>query len=222
MLETQNPPSQRDRQAHKGVLALDDVVVISSRQRLKSQLSARLGLPASLGNVGRGTLAEVLAASTGLRVVIVDVTALFESQPAPPPPLPPRPPIVMVVGYRQDADYVIAAANEGIAVQVLEHLRPEALLDMVICTPEVAYLQRGVGDVTAHLVHQLLERRWQRRRLTKTEARVYELMLRGASNQEIACSLGTQLKTVKNHLTSAYRKMAVRGRHEALARAAST
>ena len=200
---------------------MDDVVVISSRQRLKSQLCARLGLPVRLYGARRQTLAETLAASAGLRLVIVDVTALFEPQPAAPPPLPPRPPIVMVVGYRQDADYVIASANEGIAVQVLEHLRPEALLDMVICTPEVAYLQRGVGDVTTRLVHQLLERRWARRRLTKTEARVYELMLSGNSNQEIASSLGIQLKTVKNHLTSAYRKMAVRGRHEALARAAS-
>ncbi len=201
-------------------LALDDVAIISSRDRLRHELHSILQLPPNLATrVRHRTLIDVLPLSRAeLRICVVDVAKLFEPYPAPLPPLHPRPPLLLVVGYREDADHIIAAANDGIGVQVLEHVRPDALAEMVECGPKVSYLQRGVGVVTTRLVHQFLSRRLERKRLTRMEREVYDRMMRGYSNRQIASSLGICEKTVKNHLTSAFRKMSVCGRNEAQAR----
>jgi DNA-binding CsgD family transcriptional regulator len=50
--------------------------------------------------------------------------------------------------------------------------------------------------------------------LTPSERRVAEIAADGASNREIAQALFVTTKTVEVHLTSAYRKLGVRGRAE--------
>jgi len=52
--------------------------------------------------------------------------------------------------------------------------------------------------------------------LTKTEIRVMSLLGKGMSNKEIAASLGSSVKTIKNHLNSIFQKLGVSNRTEAV------
>jgi DNA-binding CsgD family transcriptional regulator len=53
-----------------------------------------------------------------------------------------------------------------------------------------------------------------REELTASERRVAELAAEGASNPEIAQQLFVSVKTVEGHLSSGYRKLDIRSRHE--------
>ncbi len=55
--------------------------------------------------------------------------------------------------------------------------------------------------------------------LTKTEIRVLDLLGRGMSNKELALELGCSVKTIKNHLNSAFHKLDVTSRTEAVVKA---
>ena len=51
-------------------------------------------------------------------------------------------------------------------------------------------------------------------RLTVTEQRLVNAVMRGATNKEIAGSMGLSEQTVKNRLSRVYRKVGVRNRVE--------
>ena len=51
-------------------------------------------------------------------------------------------------------------------------------------------------------------------RLTATEQRLVNAVMRGATNREIAARLGLSEQTVKNRLSQLYRKTGVRNRVE--------
>ena len=55
--------------------------------------------------------------------------------------------------------------------------------------------------------------------LTKTEIKVMDLLGKGLSNKELAKALECSLKTVKNHLNSAFHKLGVSSRTEAVVKA---
>ena len=55
--------------------------------------------------------------------------------------------------------------------------------------------------------------------LTKTEVRVLDLLGHGMSNKELALELGCSVKTIKNHLNSAFHKLDVTSRTEAVVKA---
>ena len=55
--------------------------------------------------------------------------------------------------------------------------------------------------------------------LTKTEIKVIDLLGKGLSNKELAKSLDCSVKTVKNHLNSAFHKLGVSSRTEAVVKA---
>ena len=52
--------------------------------------------------------------------------------------------------------------------------------------------------------------------LSEREQEVFQLLLQGKSNKEIALSLGISQKTVEEHLTSIYAKIGVKSRAEAI------
>jgi|SoiMethySBSTD1v2_1073268.scaffolds.fasta_scaffold6121432_2 two-component system, NarL family, nitrate/nitrite response regulator NarL len=56
-------------------------------------------------------------------------------------------------------------------------------------------------------------------RLTKREHEIIDLLLRGQSNKEIASQLGVSDQTIKNQLTTLYRKMDVSSRLELVVKA---
>ncbi|MBQ8843746.1 MAG: response regulator transcription factor [Elusimicrobiaceae bacterium] len=55
--------------------------------------------------------------------------------------------------------------------------------------------------------------------LTKTEIKVMDLLGKGMSNKELAKELGCSVKTIKNHLNSAFHKLGVSSRTEAVVKA---
>lgn len=55
--------------------------------------------------------------------------------------------------------------------------------------------------------------------LTKTEIKVMDLLGKGRSNKELAKELGSSVKTIKNHLNSAFHKLGVTSRTEAVVKA---
>lgn len=55
--------------------------------------------------------------------------------------------------------------------------------------------------------------------LTKTEIKVLDLLGKGLSNKELAKSLECSVKTIKNHLNSAFHKLGVSSRTEAVVKA---
>ena len=55
--------------------------------------------------------------------------------------------------------------------------------------------------------------------LTKTEVRVLDMLGSGLSNKELAMELNCSVKTIKNHLNSAFHKLGVTSRTEAVVKA---
>ncbi len=55
--------------------------------------------------------------------------------------------------------------------------------------------------------------------LTKTEIKIMDLLGKGMSNKELAKELGCSVKTIKNHLNSAFHKLGVSSRTEAVVKA---
>ena len=55
--------------------------------------------------------------------------------------------------------------------------------------------------------------------LTKTEIKVMDYLGKGLSNKELAKELGCSVKTIKNHLNSAFHKLGVSSRTEAVVKA---
>lgn len=55
--------------------------------------------------------------------------------------------------------------------------------------------------------------------LTKTEIKVIDLLGKGRSNKELAKELNSSVKTIKNHLNSAFHKLGVTSRTEAVVKA---
>ena len=55
--------------------------------------------------------------------------------------------------------------------------------------------------------------------LTKTEIKVMDYLGKGLSNKELARELGCSVKTIKNHLNSAFHKLGVSSRTEAVVKA---
>ena len=55
--------------------------------------------------------------------------------------------------------------------------------------------------------------------LTKTEIKVMDFLGKGLSNKELAKELNCSVKTIKNHLNSAFHKLGVSSRTEAVVKA---
>ena len=55
--------------------------------------------------------------------------------------------------------------------------------------------------------------------LTKTEIKILDLLGKGMSNKELAKTMGCSVKTIKNHLNSAFHKLDVSSRTEAVVKA---
>jgi len=88
---------------------------------------------------------------------------------------------------------------------------------------------RDAGDVVEAILAAVEERPQRAARppdppvaLTARESDVLRLLAGGASNKDIAASLGISVATVERHLTSCYRKIGVNGRAGAAAHAVTT
>lgn len=134
--------------------------------------------------------------------------------------------VVMLTIHDSD-DYLLEAIAAGINGYVLKDVEPEALVEAVrSCARGNGYLHpamaaRILTRLGASIAMQLPQARPASQRigdegLTPREFEVLELLAKGASNRDIAKQLFISASTVKNHLTSIFRKLGVTDRTQAV------
>ncbi|HEY5788020.1 MAG TPA: response regulator transcription factor [Microlunatus sp.] len=127
---------------------------------------------------------------------------------------------VLVLTMHDDDDTVFAAMQAGASGYLLkgaeQHEIADALRAVVagqaIFGPGVAQRVLGYFSAAPRSAPAFPE-------LTDREREILDLIARGASNGRIATHLGLAPKTVSNHISSIFAKLAVAGRSEAIVRA---
>ncbi|HEY8450323.1 MAG TPA: response regulator transcription factor [Bacillota bacterium] len=205
------------------VVVADDHVLL--RQGLRQVLELEPDLTV-VGEAGDGE--EAVRQALGLKpdVVLLDITMPklngIEAARRIKQQLP-RTGIVMLTIHDTD-EYLLEAVSAGINGYVLKDVEPRVLVEAVrACSRGNGYLH---PSITAKLLGRLGQRRGRpelpkRRRigdegLTPREFQVLELIAQGASNREIAATLYISESTVKNHVTSIFRKLEVTDRTQAV------
>ena len=128
----------------------------------------------------------------------------------------PAPRVVVLTTYDLD-EYVYEALRAGSCGFLLKHAPPEELLLGVRAAADGGALLSP--QVTGRLIAEFAARRHgpagpprELERLTARERDVFELVVRGRSNAEIAAELGVAETTVKTHLGHALDKLGLAGR----------
>jgi DNA-binding NarL/FixJ family response regulator len=111
-------------------------------------------------------------------------------------------PVVAVTAFA-DSQRLKRAINAGAAYLIEKPFRARALL---------AVLER-LREEPFDLSH-FVDRALARTGLTEKEAEVARLLLKGLSNEEIASATSNSDKTIRQHVTSVYRKAGVSSRAE--------
>lgn len=110
-----------------------------------------------------------------------------------------------------DRPRILAALDAGAVGYVLKDAEPRQLLDAIRAAAA------GTVPLDPRVAGALLEERQAHavRELTEREREIVSLVGRGLSNKQIARELSITDKTVKTHLTSAFRKIGVFDRTQA-------
>ena len=128
-------------------------------------------------------------------------------------------PVIILTMYRQDR-YVFEAVKVGARGYMLKDAGAEELIDSIrrvaagetLLNAEMAASIldefRKLGDLPSHPEHKISE-------LTEREEDILRLLAQGASNQEIADSLGVSEKTVRNRLSEIFSKLRLNNRTQA-------
>lgn len=110
---------------------------------------------------------------------------------------------------------VIEMVRAGVSAYVLKDVAGSELIDTIyrVMNGEVVIHPR----VASRLVRELtrVDRKKDTVRLTKRERDVLTCLVKGNSNKEMADAMFISEKTVKNHLTSIFRKLGVKDRTQA-------
>lgn len=119
-------------------------------------------------------------------------------------------------------DEVVDMVKAGVSAYVLKDVAGNELIDTIykVMNGEVVIHPR----VASRLVRELtkVDRPQERVRLTRREYDVLALLVKGNSNKDIADTMFISEKTVKNHLTSIFRKLGVKDRTQAVVYALKT
>lgn len=119
-------------------------------------------------------------------------------------------------------DEVVDMVKAGVSAYVLKDVAGNELIDTIykVMNGEVVIHLR----VASRLVRELtkVDRPQERVRLTRREYDVLALLVKGNSNKDIADTMFISEKTVKNHLTSIFRKLGVKDRTQAAVYALKT
>jgi DNA-binding NarL/FixJ family response regulator len=110
---------------------------------------------------------------------------------------------------------VVEMAKAGVSAYVLKDVAGSELIDTIyrVLEGEVVIHPR----VASRLVRELTrpEKKNDEIRLTRREIDVLDLLVKGNTNKEMADAMFISEKTVKNHLTSIFRKLNVKDRTQA-------
>jgi DNA-binding NarL/FixJ family response regulator len=122
---------------------------------------------------------------------------------------------ILVLSAYDRREYVVGLLQAGAAGYVLKDDSPDMLIRAVR-----AVIQ-GEEWVSPRVAKVLVKsvRNWDERpsdKLTEREMEVLQLMAEGYKNEEIATQLVITVQTVKNHVTSIFRRLGVESRVEAV------
>jgi len=115
--------------------------------------------------------------------------------------------VIILSTYDWDED-IHLAIQSGAKSYLLKDTSVEEIADTV------RRVHGGDAAIPGQVSQRLAERS-QRQQLTERERDVVELLIKGRSNKEIACSLFISEETVKSHLKTLFAKLGVRDRTEA-------
>lgn len=133
---------------------------------------------------------------------------------------------IIVLTIHDDENYVIEVIKAGAVGYLLKDIEPGMLVKAIrtvfdgesFIYPTLA--KKLFGEINRQHVRNLeaarVIERSKEERLSYREIEVLEMVCKGLSNQEVAKKLFLSEKTVKNHLTSIFRKIGVTDRTQAV------
>lgn len=133
--------------------------------------------------------------------------------------------VIILTAY-DDEEQMIFALRTGASAYFVKDVLPDELIAAIRSVHAGKFVVQGQTLSDTELMQWLLA--WYNERtqfdggdqgtlmpLSSREMEVLEYIVRGASNKMIASSLGISQQTVKNHMSSIFRKLAVNDRTEA-------
>jgi DNA-binding NarL/FixJ family response regulator len=134
--------------------------------------------------------------------------------------------VILLTAYH-DEDQVLHAIRAGASAYYAKDVKPETLLDAIHQVSQGLYvIEENILSkpelaewITARFAE--FDRFWEENEqlmftpLSPREMSILNLIARGMSNKEAAAELGISYQTVKNHMTSILRKLAVNDRTQA-------
>lgn len=203
------------------------IMVVDDHPLIREGIIKTLGLEESfqiVGKAGTGKEAMELAGEEKPDVVLLDLNLpdisgvelcrkIIEGYPAIK---------VIALTIYDDEAHVLESIKAGVNGYLLKDIDPDTLIEAVkaVCAggsyihPRVAgMLMSDYGKLSMQLSAE------QQDALTPREKEVLSFVADGLTNREIANKLFISEKTVKNHITSVFRKLEVNGRTEAVVQA---
>ncbi len=195
------------------VLIADDHALVREGLRQLLELDERIEI---VGEVGDGQGAINLARRCQPDVILMDVN------------MPGTDGIIATKVIKQEAPHinvialtvcedeqVVDMVKAGVSAYVLKDVGTDELTETIFKVREgnVIIHPRVAGRVTRELTRG--EQKKNLVKLTKREKDVLGFLTRGYSNKEMAGAMYISEKTVKNHLTSIFRKLEVKDRTQA-------
>lgn len=127
---------------------------------------------------------------------------------------------VIALTIHEEEEYVIELVRAGVSGYVLKDIAPAKLVETIrlvangqsVIDPSIT--NKIFGEINRLTRYRRAREEWET--LTDREMDVLRLMAQGQSNKEIAGALTISEKTVKNHITSIFRKLSVEDRTQAV------
>jgi len=133
---------------------------------------------------------------------------------------------IIVLTIHDDENYVIEVIKAGAVGYLLKDIEPGMLVKAIRTVYEgesfiyPSLAKKLFGEINRQHVRNLeaakMIERSKEERLSYREIEVLEMVCKGLSNHEVAKKLFLSEKTVKNHLTSIFRKIGVTDRTQAV------
>jgi DNA-binding NarL/FixJ family response regulator len=124
---------------------------------------------------------------------------------------------IVIMTSEESCDHITDALRAGAVNYILKGISLDTFAQVIHSANEGQF---HVTDESAHLlVSAFKQNHTVDYHLTQREEEVIELLSQGWSNQQIAAKLVISISTVKNHISSIYKKMDVTSRSAAVANA---
>ncbi len=128
---------------------------------------------------------------------------------------------ILMLSSFEDEAHVLDAVQAGANGYLSKMLPAAELVESIrtFTTEGLMIPQQLMGKLLHGLRHMGSGNLPTQATLTKTEIKVMDLLGKGLSNKELAKTLECSVKTIKNHLNSAFHKLGVSSRTEAVVKA---